>query len=728
MSREKIGKVALTPKGEYNSSSQYEPLDVMTHSGKAYVVLSDVKGVTPSNDGVNYQLLVSDGYTPKKGTDYWTDADVASVVQDVSEQSKAIVDEAAEAKKNSVLGSIPDDYTTLSEKANNANNIFANALKGNVIGQGVNITDVSPIEHKIDIKVKNKNVLPYPYFETTKTVDDITFTDNGDGTITVNGTNTGTAITKFVLHQASEGTLKLEKGKTYTISGIPKGASVSGYRAVLQTGSGQQSTNLLGNTTLTIQYEDPYMLQILIAAGTTVDNLTFAIQIEEGSNATEYVPYVNPSTVHIEVVDANNIYSELQLNQDNMASITSTYPSMDIRANDKNAFVEVVYNKDINTVVKKILSENKTINDNTEQIVAEKVNLFDRNNLVDGYYKGNGVDYFSGGQRIEYYIPIKTGVTYSWTPDLRIMINTYDENKTGIERLLNYTTESPNYTDYNSCIFNEDVKFVRLSSTGNFPDDFMFVEGDKCPTVFEKYGEINLKTEAIKPWKSIFSNVKCAWFGDSISQLKLLPHRVGDMIQIDVADCSFAGASLTHSNNEYLEYLSFIELTKSIVSGDFTAQDEAIEGLKAANGITGKNHIENLTHLRNLDFNNVDMVVVLAGTNDFGQNVSETDFKAGFAEAIERLLTAFPHLLIYVISPLWRGNADTSNNSNPLSQYVEWEKTVCETYNIPFLDLYHSCNINSLTMSKWLIDDNLHQTVDGDTMIAKKCAKFLMSN
>lgn len=91
MSREKIGKVALTPKGAYNSTTQYESLDVITHSGKAYVVLSDVKGITPSNDGAKYQLLVSDGHTPQKGTDYWTDDDVASVVADVTEQSKAMV-------------------------------------------------------------------------------------------------------------------------------------------------------------------------------------------------------------------------------------------------------------------------------------------------------------------------------------------------------------------------------------------------------------------------------------------------------------------------------------------------------------------------------------------------------------------------------------------------------------------------------------------------------------
>lgn len=42
--------------------------------------------------------------------------------------------------------------------------------------------------------VKGKNLLPYPYARTTMTTNGITFTDNGDGSITVNGTSTGFSI------------------------------------------------------------------------------------------------------------------------------------------------------------------------------------------------------------------------------------------------------------------------------------------------------------------------------------------------------------------------------------------------------------------------------------------------------------------------------------------------------------------------------------------------------
>lgn len=376
---------------------------------------------------------------------------------------------------------------------------------------------------------------------------------------------------------------------------------------------------------------------------------------------------------------------------------------------------------EIETASELIPDDYSALVNEVNQVVIDSVNLFNKNNVVEGSYKGNG-DYFTtGGQRNEDYIPIETGIAYSWTPNVLLMINTYDENKTPIERLITYSAEIPRYTSY---IFDNNVKFVRLSIYNKlFPDNFMFVKGDECPTVYEEFGIKKIKTEVVKPFDALYNNIKCAWFGDSISTLELLPHRVGDMTNMSITDCSFAGGPLTYCAIENLNPLGFMKLTESVVSGDFTEQENAISAL----GESAKRR-ESIENLKSLDFNNIDMVVVLAGTNDFGADITETNFKTGFITALERIMTAFPHLMIYVISPIWRGDQLKNYSGKTLADYVEWEKTVCETYNIPFLDLYHSCNINSLTMSKWLGSDQLHQTVDGDIMLAKKCAKFLLSN
>ena len=55
-----LGKVVLTPRGDYNSNTQYYRLDIVRYAGSAYVVLQDVIGTIPT-DGDKYMLLVSKG-------------------------------------------------------------------------------------------------------------------------------------------------------------------------------------------------------------------------------------------------------------------------------------------------------------------------------------------------------------------------------------------------------------------------------------------------------------------------------------------------------------------------------------------------------------------------------------------------------------------------------------------------------------------------------------------
>ena len=57
-----IGKVAMTFRGEYNASTSYEKLDVITYNGTSYGVLQACTGVTPPN-ATYYQVLA------QKGTD-----------------------------------------------------------------------------------------------------------------------------------------------------------------------------------------------------------------------------------------------------------------------------------------------------------------------------------------------------------------------------------------------------------------------------------------------------------------------------------------------------------------------------------------------------------------------------------------------------------------------------------------------------------------------------------
>lgn len=88
------------------------------------------------------------------------------------------------------------------------------------------------LELDMEVFMLGKNMIPYPYYHTTRTQDGITFTDNGDGTVTV-GAGTATAQTDFQFKHISttdqSGGIFVEDGVVYTLSGCPKGGSGTSF-------------------------------------------------------------------------------------------------------------------------------------------------------------------------------------------------------------------------------------------------------------------------------------------------------------------------------------------------------------------------------------------------------------------------------------------------------------------------------------------------------------------
>lgn len=140
----------------------------------------------------------------------------------------------------------------------------------------------------------NKNLIVYPFYQTTKTEAGITWTDNGDGTVKANGTTTDTE-SYFRPSNKSIATHEfiLQPG-TYHLSGCPSGGSNSTY--VLQVGysgnnwDGVTWANDVGEgITFTITKEVKARCVLAIRKNTTVSNLVFKPQLERGSSATSFL-------------------------------------------------------------------------------------------------------------------------------------------------------------------------------------------------------------------------------------------------------------------------------------------------------------------------------------------------------------------------------------------------------------------------------------------------------
>ena len=126
-----------------------------------------------------------------------------------------------------------------------------------------------------------KNILPYPFPETTKTTNGITYTDNGDGSVTVNGTATSSAFFNMIAGAA----LPLKAG-TYTFSG-------TNGQAVLVVADGSSHYTQESGYTVTYDTDVTVNVFLRVASGQTVSNVTVKPQINIGSAIIPWSPYSN---------------------------------------------------------------------------------------------------------------------------------------------------------------------------------------------------------------------------------------------------------------------------------------------------------------------------------------------------------------------------------------------------------------------------------------------------
>lgn len=146
-----------------------------------------------------------------------------------------------------------------------------------------------------------KNLIPYPYTHTTTTIKGITFTDNGDGSITIDGTATDNAVF-YLVDRESNYTLDkcgLNIGDSYTISKtLISGDSMgniyftANYYNTSNSMKAGASISNINTATETIQSDFvKWGIYLLVLKDKTVNNTTIKLQLEKGSTATEYEPY-----------------------------------------------------------------------------------------------------------------------------------------------------------------------------------------------------------------------------------------------------------------------------------------------------------------------------------------------------------------------------------------------------------------------------------------------------
>lgn len=170
--------------------------------------------------------------------------------------------------------------------------VIASITEGDAFVVGNNIDIAGSLTSQIRILANNddailnvlgaKNLLPNN--GTTQTINGVTFTVNSDGTVLVNGTNTGSTTAFFDV----AGLFTVKAGN-YILSGCPSGGSSTTYSVAM---GGVQPQDYGNGASISIAAEGEKHIYIVVYSGATVNGLTFKPMLRPASIADNtYVPY-----------------------------------------------------------------------------------------------------------------------------------------------------------------------------------------------------------------------------------------------------------------------------------------------------------------------------------------------------------------------------------------------------------------------------------------------------
>ena len=239
-------------------------------------------------------------------------------------------------------------------------------------------------------------------------------------------------------------------------------------------------------------------------------------------------------------------------------------------------------------------------------------------------------------------------------------------------------------------------------------------------------------------------------FGDSITGAgtgtgKDISSYLAEFTGATVYNVGFGGCRMTTYLPKSWDAFSMYRLAEAVNTGDFSYQAESFAKNQAEIAADSnatrfpayfKDHYEKLT---NIDFNEVDIITIAYGTNDLtGGRLRPNDdftrsFHASTGYSIEKILEAYPHISIYLCTPIYRSwtldNGEFIDSSEreyygfKLTDYVQAIKEVGAEYNIPVIDLYYELGINRQNYKSYFPEtDGTHPDENGRRLMAKKMA------
>lgn len=301
------------------------------------------------NSELNREMFISEGMEceeialseyPDIITQLLTRMTAVEEINIQAEEMETLVTQANGAAQFAIMtkNEIQEIKRDIDDSAAEIRDSYANAVKGNVSGEVVCVDDVSPIEHSANVWVRGKNLCSVAGF------------DNSNSSTRILNTSG----------------IRVKKGKTYTFQ--CKATYVSDtendkrIQFVISSDKSQNATNINVSNELAFLVADSIFTTGAYANSVTatVDGYLYVrivasnvftlinIQIEEGEIATEYEPYLDPTTVTLTRygVDETDNPQTYTPNADGTVEVKSLSPIMTLLTDTEGVTIDLEYNRD----------------------------------------------------------------------------------------------------------------------------------------------------------------------------------------------------------------------------------------------------------------------------------------------------------------------------------------------------------------------------------------------
>lgn len=217
-------------------------------------------------------------------------------------------------------------------------------------------------------------------------------------------------------------------------------------------------------------------------------------------------------------------------------------------------------------------------------------------------------------------------------------------------------------------------------------------------------------------YNGVLDGKKVVVFGDSIIGMvrdsTSVTAQIAKYTGADVVNAGFGGCRMSvHPTTGYAAF-SMCELADAIVSGDFSAQN--------AQASQGQDYFPaQVAALEQVDFYDVDMIIIHFGTNDFSagvqtdnsENPTDTSTLCGaLRHSLNEIIPKYPQAKIFISVPLFRMLDGTSSDSyqnsigKTLLDYINALSVVASEYHISCIDGYNQLGIQTLNANAYLSD------------------------